>query len=78
MDKYLCFRCNHELVTDSQWMGSDVAAVPEDKACSDEDFIITLMHCPYCGMSYELADVPPIEEYEYPYFNNGKARNSVV
>lgn len=69
MDKYLCFRCKNELVVDSQWMGSDVAAVPEEKACSDEDFTITLMHCSHCGLSYEIADVAPSEEQEYPYFS---------
>ena len=31
MGKLLCHRCNHELIMDSQWMGSDVAAVPEEK-----------------------------------------------
>jgi hypothetical protein len=50
-------------------MGSDVAAVPEEKVCSDEDFTNTLMHCSHCGLSYEIADVAPSEEYEYLYFS---------
>ena len=70
MEKLLCHRCNHELIMDSQWMGSDVAAVPEEKACTEEDFTVTLMHCNYCGLSYELYDVSKSEQSEYPYFNN--------
>lgn len=78
MDKYRCFRCKHELCIDDNWMGSDLALVPDEKALSDEDSMVTLMSCPYCGASYEVYDTPLSEIDNYPYFNNKEAKNSIV
>ena len=78
MDKYRCFKCKHELCIDDNWMGSDLALVPDKKALSDEDFMVTLMSCPYCGASYEVYDTPLSEIDNYPYFNNKEAKNSIV
>lgn len=69
MEKYLCFRCKHELVINDNWMGSDLALVPDEKALSDEDFMITMLSCPHCGASYEIHDTPLSEANNYPYFN---------
>ena len=38
MEKYLCFRCQHELHIDDNWMGSDIGAVAEEKLLTDDDF----------------------------------------
>lgn len=40
MDKYRCFRCKHELCIDDNWMGSDLALVPDEKSLTDEDFMV--------------------------------------
>lgn len=78
MDKYRCFRCKHELCIDDNWMGSDLALVPDEKSLTDEDFMVTLMSCPHCGASYEVYDTPLSEIHNYPYFNEENAQNSVV
>jgi hypothetical protein len=59
-------------------MGSDLALVPDEKSLTDEDFMVTLMSCPYCGASYEIHDTPLSETHNYPYFNDETAQNSVI
>lgn len=78
MDKYRCFRCNHDLVIDDNWMGSDLALVPDEKSLTDEDFMVTLMSCPHRGASYKVYDTPLSEIHNYPYFNEETAQDSVV
>lgn len=69
MEKYLCFRCQHELCIEDNWMGSDIGAVTEEKSLTDDDFMVTLMSGPHCGASYEVYDTPVSERENYPYFN---------
>lgn len=78
MEKYLCFRCKHELIISSNWMGSDIGAIEEDKALTDEDFMITSMSCPYCGAGYEVYDTPESEMCHYPYFNEDNSKTNIV
>lgn len=65
-NKYLCYRCKHELIIQSQWMGSEIGAAPDEP---DDDFMVTLMSCPHCGLGCEIYDVPVNEQCKHPYFN---------
>ena len=69
MSKYLCFRCDHKLVLESNFMASDMGAVPEEEGMTDEDYMVTFMSCPYCGAKYEVSDTPDSEKGDYPYFS---------
>ena len=68
MKKYLCFRCEHELCIDNNICGSNIGLATEDKRDSPEDFSVTLMNCPHCGMMYEVYDIPESERDNYDYF----------
>lgn len=63
MKKYKCFQCDHEPIIDGNWMGGDLGDVDED-----DDFLVTMMSCPYCGSSYEVAECPESEKPSYPYY----------
>lgn len=65
---YKCFICQHQLVIDDTWGAVDMGYVDEDKYLTDEDYIDTLMSCPYCGATYELGKTPPSERINYPFF----------
>lgn len=70
--EFRCFLCNHELVIDDNWFGSDIGLVSEDKELTDDDFIVTIMHCQHCGTSYEIAECPVSEQSNYPFYNDSK------
>lgn len=65
--------CNHELVLDDNWFGSDIGLVSEDKELTDDDFLVTIMHCPHCGVHYEIAECPVSEQSNYPFYNDNHA-----
>ena len=76
--EYKCFRCNHQLMIDNNFMATDIGIVQEDKFLTSEDFMVTTMTRPYCGASYEVYDTPEEEQENYPYFQNEGAKSSVV
>lgn len=61
-----CMRCNHDLIIENNFMLSEIIDLTSD----DEDTMITSCKCPYCGLTYEIAETPESEKKNLPYWNN--------
>ena len=65
MSIYKCLQCDHDLVWQNDYMGSDLGVTEFE---SDEDFLVSSWVCPHCGMAYELHYPSEKDKLEYDFY----------
>lgn len=63
--KKLCYTCGHELIWDNSFTRGDIGL-------EEDNSIVDLYSCPYCGASYEIYECPTEERDNYEYYKNEK------
>ena len=64
---YKCFICGHPLIWGSDIMQSDLDG---SDLTDDENSVVSIYSCPYCGASYSITIPSPSEQKNIPYYQN--------
>lgn len=70
---YKCMSCEHDLVWQCDYMGSEIGAIEEQYGeegyDENKDFVVGLWDCPYCGMHYEIHHCSKNERKKFPAYD---------
>ncbi len=67
MESERCWRCGKKLICQSNFMLSEWDGIDAEP---DDDAIVTIYSCPFCGAEYTVTDTPRNQMEYYPYFKN--------
>lgn len=68
--RWYCPRCGHEMIWNTQEMFDENDELPDE-----DNYIITIYSCPYCGLELQIHDKPVESEREgYPYWNENQEK----